>query len=92
MTMASAESSASGWREAATGGRIDGAIRPEAEKHGAFEAVTLAEELAKHGHGLLAAIFLITREQNDVLAFGLTGGFINDMVGGDQTGCGEERK
>jgi hypothetical protein len=54
--------------------------------------VALTEDLAEHGHGLLAAVFLIAGEQNDVLSFGLTGGFIDDMIGSEQAGRGEKRK
>jgi hypothetical protein len=78
--------------QTAASGRVDGAIGPEAEKHGAFKAVALTEDLAEHGHGLLAAVFLIAGEQNDVLSFGLTGGFIDDMIGSEQAGRGEKRK
>ena len=81
-----------GMAEAATGGGINRTVGSKAKKDGAFEALTLAEDFAEHGHGLLAAVFLVTRQKDDVLSFGLTGGFIDDVIGSEQAGCGEERE
>ena len=78
--------------QAATCRGVDGAIRTQAEEHGAFETMALAKDLAEHGHGLLAAVFFVARQEHDVLAFGRTSGFINNVVGGAQTGRDKERK
>jgi hypothetical protein len=81
-----------GMAQTATSRGINGAVGSKAEEHGAFETVALAEDLAEHGHGFLAAVFLIAGKQDDVFSFGLTDGFIDDVIGSEQAGCGEKRK
>ena len=53
-------------------GRIDFTLFVDPKQHGAVKAVMLAQDFRHHRHGLLAAVFLIGGDENDVLAFAWT--------------------
>ena len=48
---------------------IDKAVLVHTEEHGAIEAVALRKDLGEHRQGLLAAVFLVSCDEDDVLAF-----------------------
>jgi hypothetical protein len=50
-------------------GRVDEALVVEGVEDGAVEAVMGAEDLRQHGHGLLAPVFLVGGDEDDVLTF-----------------------
>ena len=69
---------------------VDRTVGVEGEEHGAFEAVTLAQDFREHGHRFLAAVFFIAREEDDVFALGFdAGGGREDEAG--RGGGAEER-
>ena len=49
-------------------GRVDLALRIESEQHRAVKSVVFAQDPGHHRHGLLAAVFLVGRDQDDVPA------------------------
>ena len=50
-------------------GRIDEALVVQGVEYRAIEPMTGAENLRQHGHGLLAPVFLVGRDKDDVLTF-----------------------
>ena len=70
-------------------GGINLALVVQRKENRALEAVALAEDLGEHGQAFLTAIFLIAREQDDVLA--LSGAFLA-FIGDVVIGCLREKR
>ena len=50
-------------------GRVDFALFVDPKKYSTVKSVMLAQDFRHHGHRLFAAVFLISGDENDVLAF-----------------------